>query len=213
MAAVTALFFDVGGVLGTNGWDRPTRRRAAQAFQLDWDELEERHELVVADFETGWLTLDEYLDRTVFYGPRPFSREAFLDFVFAQSLPNLESLRVITDLARTGRYLLATLNNESKELNSHRIQTFGLRDFFTVFFTSCYLGVRKPDEKIYRLAMALTQREPQECLFVDDRALNVEGARRAGMPAIRFETAAQLREELERRGVLGRAEFRSGAAE
>ena len=59
----------------------------------------------------------------------------------------------------------------------------------------------KPDPRIYRLAVDLTQRDPRECLFVDDRPLNVAAARRVGMPAIRFESAAQLRQELAANGV------------
>jgi putative hydrolase of the HAD superfamily len=202
MAVITALFFDVGGVLLTNGWDRATRRQTADRFHLNWDTLEERHELVVADFETGRISLDEYLDRTIFHDPRPFSRTEFNSWLLAQSQADAGALAVAAEVAAQRRYLMATLNNESAELNAHRIQQFHLRDYFTVFFTSCYLGLRKPDPKIYRLAVDLTQRSPQECLFVDDRPLNVESARRVGLGAIRFESAAQLRQELADYGVL-----------
>jgi putative hydrolase of the HAD superfamily len=202
MAAISALFFDVGGVLLTNGWDRATRRQAAELYRLDWDTLEERHELVVADFETGRITLDEYLDRTIFHDPRPFSHEEFKAYLLDRSQPDADSLAVAAELAAACRYLMATLNNESAELNAHRIQRFGLRRYFTVFFTSCFLGLRKPDPRIYRLAVNLTQRDSEECLFVDDRPLNVESARAVGMRAIRFENAAQLRRELVALGVL-----------
>lgn len=196
MAAITAMFFDVGGVMLSNGWDRPTRRLAAQHFHFDWDDLEERHELVVSAFETGRLTLDEYLDQTIFYCPQSFSREEFKAFMYAQSRPDLETLALAAELAAQRKYLMATLNNESAELNAYRIRQFHLRDSFTVFFTSCYLGLRKPDPRIYRLAADLTQRDLGECLLVDDRALNVDAARKVGMRAIRFENAAQLRREL-----------------
>jgi putative hydrolase of the HAD superfamily len=201
MAAITALYFDVGGVLLTNGWDRNTRRQAAERFHLDWDAFEERHELVVADFETGRISLDEYVERTVFHDPRPFSTEEFKEYLFAQSQPDPDALAVAAGLARTRQYLTATLNNESAELNAYRIRHFHLRDYFMVFFTSCYLGLRKPDPRIYRLAADLAQRDPGECAFVDDRPLNVEAARRVGMRAIRFENAAQLRRELAALGV------------
>jgi putative hydrolase of the HAD superfamily len=198
---VTALLFDVGGVLLSNGWDRNTRRQTAAKFRFDWDSFEERHELVVADFESGRINLDEYLDRTVFHDPRPFSREEFKAHLLAQSQPDPDALAVASDLASTRKYLMATLNNESAELNTYRIQHFHLRDYFAVFFTSCYLGLRKPDPRIYRMAIDLIQREPDECVFVDDRPLNVEGARRAGMRAIRFENAVQLRADLAASGV------------
>ncbi len=201
MAAITALFFDIGGVFLTNGWDRATRRKAAEQFQLDWDVLEERHELVVADFETGRMGLEEYLDRTVFHEARPFSRETFKTFLMAQSEPFQDALAIAGDLKRAGRCLMAALNNESRELNADRIARFHLRDYFAVFFSSCYLGLRKPDPRIYRIAMDLTQRQPDECVFVDDRPLNVDGARRTGMRAIRFESAAQLRRDLAANGV------------
>jgi putative hydrolase of the HAD superfamily len=188
--------FDVGGVILTNGWDRPARRRAAERFELDWDDCEERHELVISDFELGRMGLDDYLDRTVFYRPQPFTREEFKSFVYAQSQPYPESLAIVADLARSGKYLLATLNNESRDLNRYRIERFRLREWFAVFFSSGFLGVRKPDQRIFQLAMEITQRSPDECLFVDDRALNVEVARSLGMGGIQYQNAAQLRSEL-----------------
>ena len=202
MTPISVLFFDVGGVLLSNGWDRNTRRLAAQTFHLDWDQLEERHELVVADFETGRLTLAQYLDCTIFHHPRDFSRADFEQFLRDQSQPFPDSLALAAELAARQKYLMATLNNESTELNQHRIQQFHLRDYFTVFFTSCFLGLRKPDPRIYRLAVNLTQRSPQECLFVDDRPLNVDSACQVGMRAIRFECADQLRRDLMANGVL-----------
>ena len=202
MATITSLFFDIGGVLLTNGWDRNTRRQAAERFHLDWDTLEERHELVVAGFETGRFTLDDYLDRTVLHDPRPFSRDEFKAYMFAQSQPDPEALAVAADLAATRRYLMGTLNNEARELNAYRIENFHLREYFTFFFSSCYLGLRKPDPRIYRLALDLTLRAGEECLFVDDRPMNVDAARKAGMSTIRFENAAQLRRELAGYGVL-----------
>jgi putative hydrolase of the HAD superfamily len=196
------LFFDVGGVLATNGWDHGARRRAAEEFHLEWEEFEARHQQVEANFDLGRVSLADYLECAVFYRPRTFSREAFREFMYAQSQPDSESLALVAEIASGGRYLLATLNNESVELNRYRIDLFGLRRWFTVFFSSCYLGVRKPDEKIYRLAIDLTQRDPAECVLIDDRALNVESAERAGLAAIRFESAAQLRAELSRRGLI-----------
>lgn len=198
MVRKTALFFDVGGVLLTNGWDRPARRRACERFALDWDEFENRHELVVSDFELGRIGLEEYLDRTVFFEPREFARDAFIAFMWEQSQPYPEALEFITELAHSGKYLLATLNNESEALNVYRIERFHLRDSFDVFFSSCYLGARKPDEKIYRVALKVTQRNPGECWFVDDRGLNVEAARRVGMRAIQYRNVSELREQLRR---------------
>jgi putative hydrolase of the HAD superfamily len=196
MPEVTAIFWDVGGVILSNGWDRPDRSKAVKKFGLDWEEFEDRHELASPAYEAGQITLDTYLQRTVFYRKRDFTREEFLDFMFAQSEELPESRAVLTEVAKTGKYLLATLNNEGLELNEHRIREFHLRREFQAFFSSCYLHIRKPDEGIYRLALEVTQRHPDECLFIDDRELNVECARQLQMRTIHFKNAAQLQQEL-----------------
>ena len=201
MPDVTALFWDVGGVILSNGWDRAARSAAAKKFGLDWEELQDRHDLASPAFETGKITLDAYLQRTVFYRKRNFTREEFTDFIFAQSSEFPESRAVLSGLAATGKYLLCTINNEPLELNERRIQQFQLRREFKAFFSSCYLGIRKPDEGIYRLALEVTQRHPEECLFIDDRELNLECARQLQMRTIHFQNAEQLRQDLAAYGV------------
>jgi putative hydrolase of the HAD superfamily len=205
LAEVTALFFDIGGVLLTNGWDREERTAAAEKFKLDWKEFEDRHELVLHAFEVGEMGLDEYLDRVIFYCPRSVSREEFADYIRAQSKELPGTMDVLRRLAQSKQYLISSLNNESREMNAYRIEKFGLRRYFDVFLSSCYLGVRKPDEAIYQRALDITQRKGEECVFIDDRALNLECARELGMRTIQFKGAAQLERELrELKIVLGR---------
>ena len=206
MPEVTALFWDVGGVILSNGWDREERSAAIKHFGLDAESFEERHELVNTAFESGRMTLDAYLEQTVFYCPRTFSQDEFKAFLFAQSTENSGTRAVLDEVTAAGRYLLATLNNESAELNAYRIRQFQLTRNFKVFFTSCYLGVRKPDAAIYRLALDITQRAPEECIFIDDRLLNLECARRLGMRTIHFQNpaAAGERSDARRRARRGR---------
>lgn len=201
MAEISALFWDVGGVLLTNGWDRRSRERAAQKFRLDWEDFEDRHELVVGRFETGRLTLDRYLDRTIFYRERNFAKDVFKLHMFDQSKPIDGTLDVASRLAKSGRYLMATLNNESRELNLYRIEHFELRKRFSLFMSSCFLGVKKPEDEMFRLALDLTQREPEECLFIDDRELNLECAARLRLQTLHFKNAAQLEKDLQKLGL------------
>lgn len=201
MRDIKVLLFDVGGVLLTNGWDRDARRLACKRFDLDWEDFQDRHEFVAPDFETGKLTMTEYLQRTVFYRERPFTEEEFVDFMKAQSEAMPESMALLADLAASGQYLLATLNNESRELNDHRIEAFGLREYFSVFMSSCYLGMKKPEEDIYRVAVDITQHRPEQCVFIDDRELNLECADRAGIKPVHFKNVGQLRASLRELGV------------
>jgi putative hydrolase of the HAD superfamily len=201
LPAIRALFWDVGGVLLTNAWDHNERIATLEHFHLDEAEFHDRHEMVVSSFERGKITFDEYLDRTVFYRPRPFSRDAFRDYVFSLSQPFPEVLEFAQALGDSGKYFMGTINNESRELNSYRIEKFGLRKIFRLFISSCFVGFRKPERDIYRLALETTQIPAEECCFIDDRALNLECAAKLGMHTIEMQQLEQLRADLAKLGV------------
>ena len=203
MSTIRALFWDVGGVLLTNAWDHTQRDPALKHFQMEANEEEfhNRHEMVVSSFERGKITLDEYLDRTVFYRPRPFTREAFRDYMFSLSEPFPDVLRFAQSLSNSGKYFMGTINNESRELNYYRIEKFGLRNTFRLFISSCFVGLRKPESGIYRLALEVTQIPAEECCFIDDRALNLECAAKLGMHTIEMDSLDQLRADLQKLGV------------
>jgi len=193
---ITHVFFDIGGVLGSNGWDREQRAAAVRHFGLDGGELEDRHDESIAILEQGRMTVEEYLRCTVFYRPRPFELEEFRAYMLAQSTPFPDTIELARRLARTGRYRLMTINNESAELNQHRLEQFGLRDVFTTFFSSCWVGVVKPARRIYEVALAMSQAKPDGSVFIDDRERNLEPAHALGMQTIRFTDALRLRQEL-----------------
>jgi putative hydrolase of the HAD superfamily len=198
---ITTLFWDIGGVIMTNGWDTGARRRAAETFHLDWEEFQDRHDLSFPAFDSGLISLDEYLNRILFYRPRAFTREEFIAFIFAQSKEYPESRAVLDKLARLQKYFIGSINNEPLELNEYRIKAFHLRRDFQVFFSSCYLHTRKPEEMIYRIALEVTQRPAAECVFIDDRPLNLENPRKLGFKTIHYQSVEQLRAELTKCGV------------
>jgi putative hydrolase of the HAD superfamily len=201
MDKIEALFWDNGGVILTNGWDREGRKRAADKFHLDWDDFSDRHELMLNAFETGQATLDQYVQRTVFYRPRDYKPEDFKAFMFSQSQAFPEALEFCGKIAAQRKYIMAALNNESREINEYRITQFKMRDYFEVFFSSCYLGVRKPDIQIYRRVMEITQRKPSACVMIDDRELNLECARELGLQTIHVKNLEQLKQDLAKLGV------------
>jgi putative hydrolase of the HAD superfamily len=201
LAEITTLFWDIGGVILTNGWDRGSRREAAAAFHLDAEEFEDRHDLAFPAFDAGQSTLNEYLDRTIFYRSRSFTREEFTAFMFAQSKEYPDARGILDSISTKKKYFIGAINNEPLELNEYRIEAFHLRRNFEVFFSSCYVRSRKPEEQIFRVALEVTQRPPEKCIFVDDRPLNLENPRRLGMNTIHYQNAAQLRSELGNYGV------------
>jgi putative hydrolase of the HAD superfamily len=197
MLPFDAILFDVGGVLLTNGWDRRERAAVAGQFGLDLAAFEARHAEANDQWERDAIAVDAYLDATVFYEPRSFSREDFFAAICAQSKP-IENggLGVLQELAASGKYLMGVLNNEARATNDYRFERYGIRDQIDVALSSCYLGLRKPEPAIYRRALDILGGPAQRIVFIDDRAENVAGAAAAGMTAIRFDGADNLRNAL-----------------
>jgi len=201
--AITCLFVDVGGVLLSNGWDQGSRKLAAKAFHLDWNEMEERHLMNNDLLEIGKLSLEDYLSRVVFYKKRAFTRGKFRDFIFTQSKSYPEMIELIRELKARYGLKIAVVSNEARELNSYRIEKFRLNEFVDFFVSSCYVGLRKPDEAIFCLALDLSQTPPSKIVFIDDRSMFVEIARGLGMGGIHHEDFMSTRKKLASLGLRG----------
>lgn len=193
LSIYTTLFLDVGGVFLTNGWDHSMREHAAQQFNLDLVELNQRHALTFDTYEIGKITLDVYLDRVVFYTARSFSREEFKEFMFAQSQAYPEMIQLIRDLKE--RYSLRTVavSNEGRELMVNRINRFKMKEFVDFFVCSGFIGYRKPDTEVYRLALDMAQVKPQEVIYIDDRLMLAEIGKQMGMQAIQHKKYEQTK--------------------
>jgi putative hydrolase of the HAD superfamily len=202
MTDISTILWDVGGVLLTNGWDHKERAIVLSEFHVDVAEFEERHPEANDEWEKGLITVEEYLHRTVFWEPRNFTPQQFLDAMKAQSQVLEDSaLGILENLAASQDVDLGMLNNEARELNDYRIEEFGFRAYYDFFFSSCYVGLRKPGPQIYRLALDVLQCEPSEVAFIDDRAGNVEAATALGIHAIQYQGSAQLARALAALGI------------
>jgi len=197
------ILFDVGGVLLTNGWDHSERAAAAKYFHLDLAPFEARHAAAYPAWERGETLLKDYLDATVFNEPRPFSQDDFFGFMLNQSklLPD-GALGILEELSASYKCMVGALNNEARETNEFRFESFGLRNYFAVALSSCYLGLRKPDPPIYKRALDILGRPAERVLFIDDRAENVAGAVSVGMRGIQFLGADSLRRQLVSLGII-----------
>ncbi len=182
--AITALFLDVGGVLLTNGWDRHARERAAQHFNLDLDEMNERHHLTFDTYEVGKLTLEEYLSRVVFYEQRPFTPEQFREFMFAQSMAFPETIGLIKELKARYGLKVAVVSNEGRELATYRIKAFNLGDFVDFFIVSSFVHFRKPDQDIFSIALDIAQEPAEQVAYLEDRPMFVQVAQSLGIHGI-----------------------------
>ena len=181
---ITTLFLDIGGVLLTNGWDHAARKKAAQAFHLDYNDMEERHHLTYDTYEEGKLSLDEYLQRVIFCLERPFSVDEFKAFMLSRSQPYNEMIAMIRLVKAQYKIKTIAVSNEGREVNAYRIQQYKLAEVIDTFVSSCYVHYRKPDLDIYRIALDVSQSSPRQVAYIDDRPLFVEVASSLGIHGI-----------------------------
>ena len=200
--SITCVFLDIGGVLLTDGWDHHARSRAATNFDLKLAEVEDRHHLTFDTYEEGKITLEEYLDRVVFYQKRPFTQEQFRRFMFAQSKPYPEMIELIAQLKVRYGLKIAAVSNEARELNSYRIHEFKLDEFVDCFISSCFVHVRKPDADIFRLAMDITQAQARQIVYIENTAMFVQIAAGLGIRSILHKDYVSTSTELASLGLL-----------
>lgn len=203
MSRYDVVLFDIGGVLLTNGWDRVERADVFGRFGIDAADYEARQKNIYEAWDTGRMTAEEFLSKTVFYKPRTFTREQYWAAVLEQSqlLPG-GARGILEEIAASKKYLLGALNNEPRETNAYRFEHFGLGRLLQVRLSSCYLGLHKPDPAYYRRAIDILGVSPERIVFIDDRAENVRAAQGEGIDALLFTGAEKLRPELAERGVL-----------
>jgi len=202
MKEITHLFFDLGGVCLTNAWDHISREAAAELFRYDFQESEERHKIIVGEFEIGEASIKDYLNEAIFFKKRNFSEKEFVEFMENQSKAHPKSFEALEKLRSQNRYNISVLNNESIELNLFRIEKFGLRNYFTNFYSSCFLSVAKPNLEIYRKVLQITQTPANQCLLIDDRQPNVEAAAECGFQILHLPNVDELEEKLVEKGLI-----------
>jgi putative hydrolase of the HAD superfamily len=198
---IKALFLDVGGVLLTNGWDRKSRQEAAEKFGLNPADLEERHHLTYDTYEVGKITLDTYMERIVFYEKRAFSREDFRSYMYAQTKPHQDMIDYCKALKAAHNLKVGVISNEGRELSEYRINQFHLGELSEFFVMSAFVHFRKPDQDIFKLALDIAQIPARQCIYLDDRPLFVEVARRLGMNAIHHRDLETTREAVKALGL------------
>jgi putative hydrolase of the HAD superfamily len=198
---IKVLLLDIGGVFLTNGWGSPSRKLAAEKFNIDFDEMNERHKIAFDAYETGKLSLDDYLQLIVFYQNRSFTKEEFRTFMFAQSQPLQPMIDWICKLKHHYKIKTAAVNNEGRELNDYRVFKFKLDSFIDVFVSSSFVHLRKPDKDIYKLAMDMLLVKPEETVYIDDRPIFTEVAKSLGIHAIRHVNLEQTKQCLDEFGL------------
>ncbi|MGZ3788190.1 MAG: HAD-IA family hydrolase [Bacteriovorax sp.] len=198
---INTLFLDIGGVLGTNGWDHTMRSLAAERFSLDAVEVNERHHLNFSAYEEGKLSLDTYLKRVIFYQERSFTPDEFKGYMYSQSRPFPEMINFFQRLKAAHHLKVAVVSNEGRELTVHRINKFGLKLFVDFFICSSFVHFRKPDTDIFQFSLDIAQVAPEQVAYIEDRAMFVEVAATLGINGIHHKNLQETKVALAELGV------------
>ena len=161
--------------------------------------VKEKHPTAWIDFERGKLTEEEYF-QSFFSDGRAIDGEGLKGAMYTAYdwLPGMHDL--LTRLVSAG-YPLYALSNYAIWYQMIE-QKLNLSRYLHWDFVSCHTGHRKPEAAAYRHAAATLHLKPEECLFIDDRQVNIDGAKQIGMPAILFTGSGELERILVDAGVI-----------
>lgn len=195
-SAYQILLCDIGGVLGTNGWDGSVRDAICRRFSLDVAEIADRHRLMFDSYERGYMTFEEYLEQVFFGAPRNFAVEEVRDAAYQQSIPWQENIAFFQSVKKQNRLKVGLISNEGEGITQYRVDAFQLRGLADFFVVSHFVHMRKPDRGIWQLALDLAQVSAAQAIYIDDRAMFVEIARGIGITAFQHVSLPQTRQHL-----------------
>jgi len=210
MAEVEAIVCDFGGVLTT------PLVESFMAFQdrtgITTEDLgkamsaatEADGENPLFAMERGEMTEVAFLERLTDHlepllGHRP-EMHRFKEIYFEALDPNPGMIELMRELKDEG-YRMAMLTNNVREWEPLWRSMLPVDEIFETVVDSGFVGCRKPESKIYELTLERLGMPAAACLFVDDVLVNCEGARKAGLSAVHFQSNEQAIPEI--RAALG----------
>ncbi len=196
--------FDFGNVLIDLNYDRHFKAYR-DLFGKVWPE-QDYHESVLPAmhrYEKGEISDDAFI--WVFQQINPAINPRFIVNAWITLLGDIHSSRIqmLERLSRT--YELALLSNINslhlRHIHRYLDTTFGIKDFeerfFSHVFYSHHIGMRKPEEDIYKNLESITCRPAEEILFIDDREDNILKARSIGWQGIQHDPGVEISEQIE----------------
>ncbi len=161
----------------------------------------EGYEQVTRSYETGLITTEIFLENLRALFTNRFLKNQ-LQHAFENVITNpidgmVDIVKGLSQTRRTG--LVSNTNELHYSLSYARLESLHV---LHQNFLSYRLNVMKPDAGFYAAILKGIEVDPAEMVFIDDLEPNVEGARLAGMQAIRFEGVEQLRLKLNQMGIL-----------
>ena len=195
------LFSDIGGVLGTNGWDAALRKKIAAQFGVELEEIESRHHLMFDSYERGYMSFEQYLSKVFFASARSFTVEDLRDYTYNASIAWPENIAWFKHVKAANSLKVGLISNEGQGITEHRIGKFKLRELADFMVISHFVHLRKPDREIWELALNLAQVRAGEAIYIDDREMFAAAAAEMGFTAIQHIDLETTRLRLQQLGL------------
>ncbi|MFZ2098736.1 MAG: HAD family phosphatase [Anaerolineales bacterium] len=192
-----AIIFDLGGVL-LRTTDFEPREQLAACLHMSRYQLEEfifggesgdRAQRGEISVQQHWENLRQQIN----YSPQEF--QSLLDSFFAHDEIDESLIYYVHELHKT--YKTALLSNAWNDLRQVIREKWQFEDAFDAMIISAEVRLVKPDPRIFQLAVDRLGVQANRTIFVDDQQRNVQGAKAVGIQAIQFQTAQQMRFDLE----------------
>lgn len=200
-AMIQAVIFDVGGVLLRTEDRKPRQQWEARlglasggaealVFNSEMGQKAQRGEITEPEL---WQWIGSHLDLSA------METAAFRRGFWAGDVLDTALVSLIRQLKT--RYQTAVISNYASNLRNELTHLFAIADAFDEIVISCEEKVMKPDPEIFRRALARLGRTPEEAVFIDDFAHNVQAAQAVGMAAVHFQPKIDLPAALQQLGV------------
>jgi epoxide hydrolase-like predicted phosphatase len=113
---------------------------------------------------------------------------------------NHEMIELLADLRGRGLRMALLTNNVREWEPRWRAMLPEIDEIFEVVVDSAFVGMRKPEPGIYQLTVERLGGglAAEDCVFIDDMAVNCDAARELGMAAVQFDTTEQAIADIER---------------
>lgn len=197
---IKAFFFDLGGVVFTNG-TKKFSEDIAKRFNLDKElVLEVMDRSIGSDYRENKISREEFWQR-VFEKLHIDGDMDKLEEEWIDGYQIIEGTKeIILELAK--KYQVFYLSDNTKSRVESLDKRYAFKQWFVGGVFSYEVGFRKPNPEIYRLAAEIAGVSPAESVFIDDKAPFLEPAKQIGMTTFLFETPEKLREDLTQKELL-----------
>ena len=184
---IKAIVFDCFGVIVMSRRD---------ALMRDFPQIKEAYPKVEASVDLGRISHGEF--NKLLASMTGLSQQKVEEEYWKTNRINNRIVDYIKKLKASGKYKLSLLTNINLDLMSEYIDFFKQNDLFDDMVISSEVGLIKPDKKIFELTASRLGLNTNECVMIDDRMVNIDGAKSAGMQAIQFISNNQIFEDIDK---------------